>query len=97
MKNRSPKRFVEIAVALAYNEEENTAPVVVGVGGGEAARALRRSAERYGIPTTENESLAQSLAALPEYSQIPESQYGAVADLLTEIENDLLLDRLKRS
>jgi flagellar biosynthesis protein len=73
----------KVAVALKY--EAPTAPRVVAVGRGEAARRIVEAAERNGVPLSDNPALAEALSRIPIDREIPESLYRAVAEVLTFI------------
>jgi len=71
------------AVALAYKEKEQVAPVVVAKGQDYVAHKIRETAMENGIQIVENPPLAQSLFTMCEVNdEIPEELFQAVADVL---------------
>ena len=71
------------AVALKYDEEVSSAPLVVAKGQDHIARKIREVALEHNIEIVENPPLAQSLYAMCEVDQeIPADLYQAVADIL---------------
>jgi len=75
-----------IAVALAYQEEQDEAPWVVVSGRGGAARRIRGEAFRRGIPVVEHVPLARSLISLEPGEEIPEDLYPAVAEVIRTVQ-----------
>jgi type III secretion protein U len=71
-----------IAVALRYATEECEAPYLVAKGREEDALALRREAERLGIPVARDVPLARSLVHYDVGEEIPEELYQAAAAVL---------------
>ena len=71
------------AVALAYKEDEHSAPTVLAKGQDYIAHKIRDVAMENGIQIVENPPLAQSLYAMCEVDdEIPEELFQAVADVL---------------
>jgi type III secretion protein U len=71
-----------IAVALRYATEECEAPYLVAKGREGDALALRREAERLGIPVVRDVPLARSLVHYDVGEEIPEELYQAAAAVL---------------
>ncbi len=69
------------AVALSYDEKENSAPIVVASGMGYIAEKIVETAQRNGVPVYEDNSLATMLTQLELGSQIPEEIYSAIVDI----------------
>ena len=69
------------AVALSYDEDGNTAPVVVASGMGHMAEKIVETAQDNGIPVYEDNSLATMLTQLELGSPIPEELYQAIVDI----------------
>jgi flagellar biosynthesis protein len=69
------------AVALQYNESL-PAPLVIAVGRGAIAEAIRRIARESGVPIVADAELAESLFELDINTLIPESLYQVIAELL---------------
>jgi len=73
----------ELAVALRYREEEESAPVVVAKGAALMARRIRELAAEHGVPQVENKPVARLLYDQVEVGQeIPVELYQAVAEIL---------------
>lgn len=72
----------EIAVALKYNAEKDTAPRVVAKGMRLKAEKIREIAKQYNIPVMKNVSLANSLYRVDVGQEIPEELFDAVAEIL---------------
>lgn len=75
-----------IAVALAYQEEQDDAPWVVVSGRGDAALRIRGEASRRGIPVIEHVPLARSLISLEPGEEIPEDLYPAAAEVIRAVQ-----------
>lgn len=73
------------AVALRYDYEQDTAPVVVAKGRGFIAEQIEEIAREWGIPLKEDAKLADYLMALDLYQEIPAELYSVVAELLAFI------------
>ena len=73
----------DIAVALGYNPEADTAPKVLAAGYGEVARRILAIAKKEGLHIHQDDNLARLLARVPTGSEIPEAAYQLVAELLT--------------
>lgn len=69
------------AVALAYDEEGNRAPVVVATGMGYMARKIIDTAKENGIPIYEDNSLATMLTQLRLGEEIPEELYAIIVEI----------------
>ncbi len=75
-----------IAVALRYNPEKDSAPVVVAKGMRLLAEKIKEIAIANGVPIVENVSLARALYKLVEVGEtIPEKLYRAVAEVLAYV------------
>ena len=89
MMSRVPEADVVItnpthyAVALKYDEQVSSAPVVIAKGQDYVARKIKEVAMEFDVEIVENAPLAQSLYALCEIDdEIPADLYQAVADIL---------------
>ncbi len=72
-----------LAVALAYNSKEMSAPKVVAKGAGLIAEKIRELGREHQVPLIENKPLAQILYKTVELGQsIPSTLYQMVADIL---------------
>lgn len=67
------------AVALKYNAEEDTSPVVIASGYGTVAEKIIDIAEKKGIPVFKDDSAASLLCMLEVGSNIPVDLYEVVA------------------
>ncbi len=75
-----------IAVALRYEEGEDTAPRVVAMGTGLIAQKIREIAAEHGVPVLENKPLAQALHKSVDVGQvIPHELFEAVAEILAQV------------
>jgi flagellar biosynthetic protein FlhB/flagellar biosynthesis protein len=72
----------EIAVALKYDKEKDTAPRVIAKGLRLRADKIREIAKAHNIPVMRNVSLAEALFRVEVGQEIPESLYDAVAEIL---------------
>lgn len=80
---RNPTHF---AVALSYDTEKNSAPVVVAKGVNELALRIVRVGEENKVAVIEDRPLARSLYAETELNrEIPSEYYGAVAEILVYV------------
>ncbi len=80
---KNPTHF---AVALKYDPERNTAPVVVAKGQDELALRIIKVAEENQVYVIENKPLARALYATTEVrQQIPPDYYGAIAEILVYV------------
>lgn len=75
-----------IAVALRYDPESMSAPVVTAKGKGFIAEKIRETARKNGIPIVENKLLAQLLNTMVKVNEtIPSELYRAVAEVLAYV------------
>lgn len=80
---RNPTHF---AVALKYDVEKNTAPVVIAKGQDELALRIVGVAEENGIVVVENKPLARGIYAAADIDQeIPREYYSVVAEILVYV------------
>ncbi|WP_053957501.1 EscU/YscU/HrcU family type III secretion system export apparatus switch protein [Inediibacterium massiliense] len=75
----------EIAVALKYEQDKNTAPLIVAKGEGYVAQKIKEKAKDENIPTYEDEKLARQLSHLAIGEEIPPELYEVVAEILAFI------------
>ena len=76
----------QIAVAIKYEQDNNSAPVVVAKGMGHIAQKIRDIAKQNQIPIVGNKPLAQALNKSVEIGQlIPASLFKAVAEILAYV------------
>lgn len=69
------------AVALSYDEEKDSAPVIVASGMGHMAEKIVETARESGVPVYEDNSLATILTQLELGSEIPDQLYQAIVDI----------------
>ena len=80
---RNPTHF---AVALKYDIDKNSAPVVLAKGQDELALRIIDVGEENKVPIVENRPLARALYQDTEINgEIPQEHYGAVAEILVYI------------
>ena len=80
---RNPTHF---AVALQYDAEKHSAPIVVAKGQDEVALRIVAIGEENKVMVVENKPLARGLYASTEINQeIPAEYYNLVAELLVEV------------
>jgi flagellar biosynthetic protein FlhB len=73
----------ELAVALQYDMETMSAPIVVAKGAGAVALRIRRLALEHNIPVVERKELARALFKHVDIGRpIPPEQYAAMAEVL---------------
>ena len=73
------------AVALKYNVEEDTSPVVIASGYGTVAEKIIDIAEKKGIPVFKDDSAASLLCMLEVGSNIPVDLYEVVAAIYCKL------------
>jgi len=74
------------AVAVRYDPDSPSAPLVVAKGAGPIAERIRSLALRHAIPIVENSPLARALFGDVEINRpIPQSHYTAVAEVLAQV------------
>ncbi len=75
-----------IAVALKYDAEASSAPIVLAMGERKLAQRIKALAAQSGVPMVENRPLAHALLATAKVGrQIPASLYAAVAEVLAYV------------
>ncbi|MDY7225526.1 EscU/YscU/HrcU family type III secretion system export apparatus switch protein [Hyalangium rubrum] len=72
----------EIAIALKYDKEKDSAPRVVAKGLRLKAEKIREIAKQYNIPVMKNVALANALYRIDVGNEVPEELYDAVAEVL---------------
>ncbi|MFE8596710.1 EscU/YscU/HrcU family type III secretion system export apparatus switch protein [Archangium violaceum] len=75
----------EMAIAIKYDKEKDTAPRVVAKGMRLKAEKIREIAKQYNIPVMKNVSLANALYRIDVGQEVPEELYDAVAEVLNFI------------
>ena len=72
----------EIAIAIKYSKDQDTAPRVVAKGIRFKAEKIREIAKQYGVPVMRNVPLANALFRVDLGQEVPEALYDAVAEVL---------------
>lgn len=73
---------VDMAVALKYDREKDSAPRVVAKGLRLRAEKIREIAKEHQVPIMKNVPLANALYRVEINQEIPEELYDAVAEVL---------------
>jgi len=71
------------AVALKYEPEKSSAPIVIAKGQGAIAEEIMRRAQEHGVPLQEDSSLVEVLSKLDLNQEIPPELYRLVAEVLS--------------
>lgn len=80
---KNPTHF---AVALKYDPDKHSAPIVLAKGQDDLALRIVKVAEEAGVKILENRPLARSLYAQTEIGyEIPVEHYGEIAEILVKI------------
>jgi len=74
------------AVALKYDSEKGTAPIITAVGKGQVADKIIELAENSGVARVEDELQANALSAFDAGAKVPKFLYDLVAEVLLFIE-----------
>lgn len=75
----------KLAVALKYERDKHSAPVIAAKGKGYMAQAIIELAEKYGIEIRRDVDLAHMLEKLDIDTPIPLEAYAAVAEILAYV------------
>lgn len=73
------------AVALKYNADTDTAPVIIASGYGEVANKIINIAEQNGIPVYRDDSAASLMCMLDVGSPIPPELYEVIAAIYCQL------------
>jgi flagellar biosynthesis protein len=73
------------AIALKYDENSDSAPIVVAKGAGESAERIIEIAQKIGIPIYRDESTAGILSMLQLSQSIPVELFEIIAAIYVEI------------
>lgn len=82
-KDERPRSMPKKAVALKYEPERSSAPVVVAKGQGLLAEEILQKARESGVPVQEDASLVEVLSKLDLEQEIPPELYRLVAEILS--------------
>jgi len=74
------------AIALKYDAERGTAPVITAVGKGQVAERIIEVAQSSGVAQVEDELQANALSAFDAGARVPKFLYDLVAEVLLFIE-----------
>ena len=75
----------KLAVALAYDKEKSSAPVVAAKGRGHIAEAIIALAKKHNVEVRQDSDLVTLLSKLDIDMPIPLEAYAAVAEILAYI------------
>lgn len=75
----------KLAVALKYERDKHSAPVVSAKGKGYMAHQIIELAEKYNIEIRQDKDLVQMLEKLDLDTPIPLEAYAAVAEILAYV------------
>ena len=73
------------AVALKYDKEKNSAPIVTAEGTNRTAQNIIKIAEENGIPIKKDEDLVNMLSQIELNQEIPVELYQAVSEVFSFI------------
>jgi flagellar biosynthetic protein FlhB len=77
---------IHLAIAIQYDRNKNSAPVVIAKGARKVAERIKALAAEHEIPIVENKPLAQALFKVVDIGQeIPVELYKAVAEVLAYV------------
>lgn len=75
-----------LAVAVRYDENEMTAPVVTAKGAGDLVQVMKRLARQHRVPVVENQPVARALYKSVEVGQeVPVELYQAIAEIIAMV------------
>ena len=75
-----------IAVAIRYENDDDSAPKILAMGTGLVAVRIREIAQEHGVPIIENKPLARALLKMVQVGDvIPEELYQTVAEILAKV------------
>jgi flagellar biosynthesis protein len=75
----------EKAVALKYDNKNNTAPIVSAKGEGKTAQKIIEIAQLNGVPLQKDEDLVALLSQVKIDNEIPPQMYKAIAEVFSFI------------
>lgn len=75
------------AVALKYDEKNDSAPKITAAGKGIVAEKIIEKAKENNVPLHEDENLTENLINLDLGSEIPRELFEIVAQVLVFVEN----------
>jgi flagellar biosynthesis protein len=83
------------AIALKYDADRGTAPIITAVGKGQVAEKIIEVAEGSGVARVEDELQANALSAFDAGSRVPKFLYDLVAEVLLFIEEADIVNQNK--
>ncbi|RXZ76977.1 FhlB domain-containing protein [Paenibacillaceae bacterium] len=83
MTKNEAKLSAKKAVALKYDPDQLSAPVVTAKGRGRLADTILEKAAEHGVPVQEDASLVEVLSQLDIEQEIPPELYTLVAEILS--------------
>ena len=86
MANKSLHKATKRAIALKYDADKGTAPVITAVGKGSVADKIIEVAEQNGVTQVEDEFQANVLSAFDAGAKVPKFLYDLVAEVLLFVE-----------
>ena len=86
MNPRNNPKNTRRAIALKYDAEKGTTPVITAVGKGSVADKIIEVAEQNGVTQVEDEFQANVLSTLDAGSKVPKFLYDLVAEVLLFVE-----------
>lgn len=97
-KRASKMQKRQLAVALGYDVDKNSAPKVLAKGAGKVAARILALARENNIPIREDADLVHALAQLDLGEVIPTELYPAVAEVLAYVyrQNNKKISRNQR-
>ena len=75
------------AIALKYDKEKGTAPIITAVGKGIVAEKIIEAADESGVAMVEDEFQANALSMFDAGSKVPKFLYDLVAEVLLFVED----------
>lgn len=75
----------QLAVALSYDQREDSAPRVIAKGRGHVAQRILETAKRHGVPVKEDAGIAAALSRVALGDYIPEELFPVIAEVLAFI------------
>ena len=74
------------AIALKYDREKGTAPIITAVGKGIVAEKIIETADKSGVTRVEDEFQANALSMFETGAKVPKFLYDLVAEVLLFVE-----------
>ena len=84
--SKNKDHYDKKAIALKYDKEKGTAPIITAVGKGAVADKIIEAADQSGVARVEDEFQANALSMLDTGSKVPKFLYDLVAEVLLFVE-----------